>query len=400
VVSKSPESAELYQKAFLQLIAEDKNISFHAERGREFLYRPGQLLVSTEDQQRVIEKLRENNIVARPGEGFAGMALLLLPNNAEDIPRIVRLLRDQRNWPNQRVPLVQPHHVIVGHGGLVMGNPGDRPYPTDPISAPKTDDRLRDVRVGIIDTGIAAGADSDHADWFAARYVKEEDDVDAAYSGGDFFALQGGHGTFVAGVIQNAAPGVTFDPEVALDPNGFGDEKRLCAKITELGRKKVNVLNLSLGCFTEDDVASEPLRRTIAALPDGIVVVASAGNQGTQRPSWPAALGRVTAVAAVEQLKDGSLVPAWYSNWGHWVDACAIGNRASTYLKGEWQLPGEASATPFALWAYWYGTSFAAPLVTGRIAATMASDGITAVQARDKLLSEPEFQPGYGVFVK
>ncbi|MDT7788300.1 MAG: hypothetical protein QOF58_6719 [Pseudonocardiales bacterium] len=398
-MSKTPESAELYQKAFLQLIAEDKNISFHAERGREFLYRPGQLLVSAEDQQRVIEKLRENNIVARPGEGFAGMARVTLPNNAEEIPRIVRLLRDQRNWPNQRVPLVQPHHVIVGHGGLVMGNPGDRPYPAEPISAPQSDERLRDVRVGIIDTGISQGADSDHSDWFAERYAKEADDVDPAFSSGAVFALQGGHGTFVAGVIQNAAPGVTFDPEVALDANGFGDEERLCRKITELGRKKINVLNLSLGCFTEDDVASEPLRRTIEALPDDIVVVASAGNSGTQRPSWPAALCGVTAVAAAEQTKDGAIIPAWYSNWGHWVDACAIGNRASTYLKGEWKLPGEAS-TPFALWAYWYGTSFAAPLVTGRIAATMASDGITAAQARDKLLSEPEFHAGYGVFVK
>ncbi|MCP2246755.1 Subtilase family protein [Lentzea aerocolonigenes] len=399
-MSKTPESAELYQRAFLQLIAEDKNISFHAERGREFLYRPGQLLVAVEDQQRVVEKLRENNIIARPGEGLAGLARLTLPNNAEDIPRIVRLLRDQRNWPNQRMPLVQPHHVIVGHGGLIMGNPGDRPYPAEPLPAPKADGSLRDIRVGIIDTGISSGADSDHSGWFAERYAKEADDVDPAYSSGDFFALQGGHGTFVAGVIQNAAPGVTFDPEIALDHNGFGDEERLCRKITELGQKKISVLNLSLGCFTEDDVASEPLRRTIEALPDDIVVVASAGNQGTQRPSWPAALCGVTAVAAAEQKRDGSLVPAFYSNWGHWVDACAIGNRASTYLKGEWQLPGEASATPFALWAYWYGTSFAAPLVTGRIAATMAADGITAAQARDKLLSGAEFAPGYGVFVK
>ncbi|SDG43298.1 Subtilase family protein [Lentzea fradiae] len=399
-MSKSPESAELYQRAFLQLIAEDKTISFHAERGREFLYRPGQLLVGSEDQQRVVEKLRENDIPSRPGEGFAGMARLTLPDNPEDVPRIVRLLRDQRTWPNQRVPLVQPHHVVVGHGGLVMGNPGDRPYPTDPVSAPKYDDRLKKVRVGVIDTGISSGASSEHAEWFEGRYVLEADDVDPAYRSGDVFALQGGHGTFVAGVIQNAAPGVTFDPEIGLDHNGFGDEERLCRKITELGRKKIDLLNLSLGCFTEDDVASEPMRRTIAALPAEVVVVASAGNQGTQRPSWPAALDGVTAVAAAEQKEDGSVVPAFYSNWGHWVDACAIGNRASTYLKGSWHLPGEAAPTPFALWAYWYGTSFAAPLVTGRIAATMVADGISAAQARDKLVSGDEFHPGYGVFVK
>lgn len=399
-MSKSPERSELYERAFQRLITEDKNISFHAEQGREFLYRPGQLLVAEADRTRVIDKLEQNNIDVRPGEGFAGMARLILPNNAEDIPRIVRLLRDQRNWPNERVPLVQPHHVIVGHGGNVMGNPGDRPRPTDPINAPKADDRLSGIRVGIIDTGIAKNADGEHSDWFKNRYVKEPDDVDPAYSSGDLFGLQGGHGTFVAGVIQSAASGVAFDPEIALDHNGFGDEERLVAKIAEIGRKKPDLLNLSLGCYTEDDVASEPLRKAINDLPSEIVVVASAGNRGDQRPSWPAAFCRVTAVAAIAQNADGSLIPACYSSFGHWVNACSVGNRTSTYLKGQWQLPGEGAATPFALWAYWAGTSFSAPWVTGRIAAVMAQDGISAAQARDKLLTGDEFHAGYGVFVK
>ncbi len=399
-MSKSPERSELYERAFQQLIADDKNISFHAERGREFLYRPGQLLVGTADRDRVIEKLRQNNIDARPGEGFAGMVRLILPNNAEDIPRIVRLLRDQRNWPNERVPLVQPHHLIVGHGGNVMGSPGDRPRPTDPISAPKADERHSAIRVGIIDTGISENAVDEHSDWFKNRYTAESDDVDKAYSSGDLFALQGGHGTFVAGVIQSAAPGVQFDPEVALDPNGLGDEETLCRKIAELGKRKINILNLSLGCYTEDDVASEPLRVTLQNLPGDVVVVASAGNRGDQRPSWPAAFCGVTAVAALAQNKDGSLIPACYSSFGHWVNACAVGNRPSTYLKGDWKLPGEPDVTPFELWAYWAGTSFSAPWMSGRIAAVMAADGVTAAQARDKLLADVEFHPGYGVFVK
>ncbi|ANZ43009.1 peptidase S8/S53 subtilisin kexin sedolisin [Lentzea guizhouensis] len=399
-MSKSPERSELYERAFQQLIAEDKNISFHAERGREFLYRPGQLLVAQADLDRVIAKLRENNVEARPADGFGGMARLILPNNLEDIPRIVRLLRDQRNWPNERVPLVQPHHVVVGHGGNVMGNPGDRPRPTDPFNPPKADDRLSGIRVGVLDTGISSGAQLEHPDWFKDRFFKEPDDVDPAYTSGALFGLQGGHGTFVAGVIQSAACGVAFDPEVALDVNGFGDEERLVAKIAEMGKKRLDLLNLSLGCYTEDDVASEPLRNAINALPPETVVVASAGNRGDQRPSWPAAFCRVTAVAALAQNSDGLIIPACYSSFGHWVDACAIGNRSSTYLKGEWKLPGEPGATPFALWAYWSGTSFAAPWVTGRIAATMAKDGLTAVQARDKLLVNPEFHAGYGVFVK
>jgi subtilisin family serine protease len=357
-------------------------------------------LVNEVDRDRVIRKLRENDFVVEVGKGFAGMARLILPRNPEDIPRIVRLLRDPRQWPGERVPFVQPHHVVVGHGGNVHGHPGDRPRPSDPLKDPKPDERNAKVVVGVIDTGICHSASSDHSGWFKGRYAQEADDVDKAYSSGDLFALQGGHGTFVAGVVESAAPGVIFDPEVALDPNGLGDEETLCAKIAELG-DRVSILNLSLGCFTEDDVASEPLRRTINGLKSDVVVVASAANQGTTRRSWPAALRNVVAVAALAQNGDGSIVPACYSNHGDWVDLCAIGNRTSTYLKGEWQLPGEPAATPFALWAYWAGTSFAAPHVSGRIAQTMSDDGISAPQARDKLLaSGPEFHPGYGVFIK
>ncbi len=290
--------------------------------------------------------------------------------------------------------------MITGHGGIVMGTPGDRPRPTDALKSPQADERLSGIRVGIIDTGISAGAQNEHPDWFKNRYVKEPDDVDPAYTSGALFGLQGGHGTFVAGVIQGAAPGVALDPEVALDVNGLGDEERLVAKITEMGRKKLDVLNLSLGCYTEDDVASEPLRKAISDLPSETVVVASAGNRGDQRPAWPAAFCGVTAVSALALHKDGTLIPACYSSFGHWVNACAVGNRSSTYLKGEWQLAGEPVPTPFELWAYWAGTSFSAPYVSGRIAATMASDGLTAAQARDKLLAGPEHHAGYGVFVK
>ncbi|GLZ34593.1 hypothetical protein Lesp02_67800 [Lentzea sp. NBRC 105346] len=328
------------------------------------------------------------------------MARLLLPQNPEDIPRIVRLLRDPRTWPGERVPFVQPHHCVVGHGGNVHGHPGDRPKPAKPLEKPKPDERYSKVIVGVIDTGISKNASTDHPEWFAGRYALEADDIDLAYDHADFFALQGGHGTFVAGVVEQAAPGVRFNPEVGLDPQGIGDEETIVNLIATLG-PTVNILNLSLGCFTQDDVASEPMRTTINKLPRDVVVVASAGNQGTTRRSYPAAIRQVVAVAALAENGDGSIVPACYSNHGDWVDLCAIGNRTSTYLKGEWQLPGEPAPTPFDLFAYWAGTSFAAPYVSGRIAATMVDNGLTAPQARDKLLySGPEFHPGYGVFIK
>jgi subtilisin family serine protease len=397
-VSKSSDRAELYLKALDQLIAKDDRIRLHAEPGREFLFRPGQLLVTAEDLQRVIAKLRENGFRFEMGKGFLGLERVILPDNPDDIPRIVRLLRDPRTWPGERIPLVQPHHLTVGHGGNMHGCPGDRPRPTGPLPKPGKPDLGKGVTIGVIDTGISATAATDHPDWLGGWYTPQADDVDAAYDHGDFFALQGGHGTFVAGVARQAAPGVRFDPEAALAPNGLGDEEALATAITGLDRG-VQIVNMSLGCFTLDNVASEPVRRAIKLLPKDVVVVASAGNQGTERPSWPGALPNVVGVAALALNGDGTLVPACYSNHGHWVDLCAVGNRSSTYLKGEWQLPGEPAPEAFDRFAYWAGTSFATPHVSGTIAALMTTNGISAGQARDLLLSGPEFHPGYGVRV-
>ncbi len=397
-MSKSSDRAELYLKALDQLIAKDERIRLHAEPGREFLFRPGQLLVTAEDLQRVIAKLRENGFRFELGKGFLGLERVILPNNRDDIPRIVRLLRDPKTWPGERIPLVQPHHLTVGYGGNMHGCPGDRPRPTGPLPKPGNQDRGKGVTIGVIDTGISATAGTDHPDWLAGWYTPQADDVDAAYDHGHFFAMQGGHGTFVAGVARQAAPGVRFDPEVALDPNGLGDEESLATAITGLA-KGVQIVNMSLGCFTLDNVASEPVRRAVNLLPKDVVVVASAGNQGTERPSWPGALANVVGVAALALNGDGTTIPACYSNHGHWVDLCATGNRSSTYLKGEWQLPGEPTPEAFDRYAYWAGTSFATPHVSGTIAALMTTNGISAPQARDLLLSGPEFHPGYGVRV-
>lgn len=399
-MSKSSERADLYLKAFDLVIAKDRRIRPHAEPGREFLFRPGELLVTAEDLQRVIVKLRENGFTFEIGKGFLGMERILLPRNPDDIPRIVRLLRDPKTWPGERTPLVQPHHLLVGYGGNMHGCPGDRPRPAQPLPKPQKTDDGKGVTIGVIDTGISAGAATDHPEWLGGWYTPQTDDVDKAYDHDDFFALEGGHGTFVAGVARQAAPGIRFDPEAALNPNGLGDEEQLATALSGL-EERVQIVNLSLGCFTLDNIASEPIRRALKLLPKEVVVVASAGNQGTERPSWPAAFCGVVAVAAQALNKDGSLVPACYSNHGHWVDACAVGNRTSTYLKGQWQLDGEPAPEVFDRFAYWSGTSFAAPHVAGRIAMVMTRDGLTAAQARDKLLGgQPEFFPGYGVEVK
>ncbi|GAB3008271.1 S8 family peptidase [Saccharothrix stipae] len=400
-MSEPSNRSELYQEAFQQAIRRHKSYRLYAERGREFLFVAGELLTIPEDLDRVSRKLVQNNIGNDRGRDFAGMNRLVLSRNSDDIPGIVRLLRDPEQWPGERTPYVQPHHVLVGHGGNMHGNPGQPPRVGSPLADPdpSTTDLGKDVVVGVVDTGISAAAATDHPLWLGGAFTPKANEVDVAYTHEDVFALEGGHGTFVAGVIRQAAPGVRVDPEKALEPTGLGTEEDFVRALSSFD-EKVQIVNISMGCFTQDDVASEPVRRAVDALPREVVVVASAGNQGTNRPSWPAALPRVVAVAAVAEERDGSRSPACYSNHGHWVDACAVGNRTSTFLKGRWQLAG-LEVDVYDRFAYWLGTSFAAPHVAGRIAATMTERHLTATQARDHLLvGQPHFFPGYGVLIE
>ncbi|MFI9010776.1 S8 family peptidase [Actinosynnema sp. NPDC053489] len=400
-MSQPSNRSALYQDAFRQVISAHKSYRLHPERGREFLFVSGELLTIAEDVERVARKLSQSGIGNERGRDVAGMPRLLLTRNPDDIPEVVRLLRDPAQWPGERVPFVQPHHVLVGHGGNMHGNPGEPPRVGTPLADPDQGSTGlgKGVVVGVVDTGISRSAATDHPNWLGGAFTARSDEVDLAYRTSDLFALEGGHGTFVAGVVRQAAPGVRVDPEKALDPNGLGTEEDFVRALSSFD-EQVRVVNVSLGCFTQDDTASEPVRRAVAALPADVVVVASAGNQGTTRPSWPAALPGVVAVSAVAQERDGSRAPACYANQGYWVDACAVGNRTSTFLKGRWELPG-LPVDVFDRWAYWLGTSFAAPHVAGRIAATMTEHGLSATAARDALLvGKPEFFPGYGVFVE
>jgi hypothetical protein len=386
---------DAYQKLFLGVVANDPNIRRHLEPGREFLYRPRQLLVAHADTQRVVTRLRQYGYPVTPSGGFAGVTRLRFDREA-DVPTLVRRLREPDGWPGQSVPRVQPHHVLVGFGNI-MGNPGGPPQPAAALPAPDPT-RAHEgagVTVGVCDTGIWASAADFHPLWLGGSYLPEPDDVDPLYVTGTLLGAQGGHGTFVSGLIRQAAPGVRFDPEAALDHNGIGDEESLVAALGRLD-PEVEIINLSLGGYTLDDVPPLPLATALAARPQQ-VVVAAAGNSGTTRPSWPAALDSVVAVAAVSVVGE-AVVPADYSGYGSWVDACALGARTSTYVTGQLALPGLPTRV-FDGFAAWAGTSFAAAHVTGRLAAMMTAGGLSAPAARAALLSGAVWQPGYGVLV-
>lgn len=386
--------ASAYQDAFRAALDADPDIRRGSGPSGEFLYRPQQLLTANGDASRVATRLSEMGYQVTPSGGFAGVTRLAFGREV-DVPSIVDLLRDPKRW-STAAPAVQPHHVTVGFGNI-MGNPDGPPSVAGTLPGPDPA-RLGEgagVLVGLCDTGIWRDADVFHKDWFGNSYVPDDSEVDDLYLYGDVLALEGGHGTFVAGVLCETAPGVSFEPHHALHPSGTGDEEMLVAAMAAAGQR-ASILNLSLGCYTQGDVPSLPIANALAALPADVLVVAAAGNSASDRPTWPAAFPDVVAVAG---LADSGL-PASYSNFGVWVDACARGDWVSTYVPGSLLLPSGLPVV-FGGYARWSGTSFAAPVVAGRLARIVGSQGLTPPEARSKLLgSGPGTgEPNYGVIV-
>jgi hypothetical protein len=377
------------------MVAAAPDVRAHLGPGQEFWYRPRQLLVAPADLSRVMARLVATGYSVGVGAPFAGVERVLFAADV-NVKLVVDDLRDPTNWSPAPPPAVQPHHVVFGYPN-VMGSPGGGPEVARAQAGPTPGNAGAGVLVGICDTGIWALAGQHHVSWFEGGYTAGPADLDPLSDGGGSLALQAGHGTFVAGVLRRAAPAVHFDPTVALSPSGVGDEESVCAALAALS-DAVSFINLSLGCYTQDDQPPMPLANAIAERPMDTVVVAAAGNANATRPTWPAALGGVVAVAALGTNRLGVAAPATYSNHGPWVDLCAPGTWAGPYVIGRLEPPDDPSLE-FVGWARWQGTSFATPYVVGRMATLVTATGATPTEAAAILQAGPVPFPGFGAAV-
>ncbi|HET8617904.1 MAG TPA: S8 family serine peptidase [Acidimicrobiales bacterium] len=204
-----------------------------------------------------------------------------------------------------------------------------------------------------------------------------------------------GHGTFIAGLVEQVAPGAKVEVWRVLHPEGDGDEVGIATLIDQLpprGEKEGDrgaVLNLSFGGYVMEH-ADMLAGSILAAQARGYVVVASAGNDGVCRPTIPASLPGVVGVGAV-----GPQGPAPFSNYGPWVRACAPGvDVISTFFKvfeGAETSPGPAVPDPddFHDWARWSGTSFSAPVVAGALVHHARTHDTTVADAVARMIDHP-----------
>jgi subtilisin family serine protease len=279
---------------------------------------------------------------------------------------------------------------------------GEDPEPSGPLKKPKQGGTLpgTGVRVAIIDNGIAREALSQA--WLQGIRPSPSDidpvrKYDATHGvRDDTMEVGAGHGTFVAGVVRQLAPGCFVDPIRALGEETTGTEQQVADGIARAVRDGAQVINLSFGGLTIDDQPPAAIQAAIEAVPGDVLIVAAAGNERTERPIWPGSLRRIVSVAATDQHGDdhGEVAAdvADYSNRGWWVDVAAPGTWRSTFVTGDENPEQETDGhpdhftRPFAEAA---GTSFAAAAVSGALAAELSARGGSPRDALLRLLARP-----------
>jgi hypothetical protein len=190
-------------------------------------------------------------------------------------------------------------------------------------------------------------------------------------------STQNGHGTAVASmIIGNApltpgvAPGADIISIRIANDLGQSDTFLLAQGIIQAVDSGARLINISMGGFGDSVLVRNAIEYASAA---GSLIIASAGNNGTDQVSKPAAYDGVIAVGAVDAMGNH----LGFSNTGSQISISAPGFGVNAAWTGD-----QAASVS--------GTSFSSPIVAGAIAALMnrpAAPKLTARQAADLLYS-------------
>jgi serine protease len=172
-----------------------------------------------------------------------------------------------------------------------------------------------------------------------------------------------GHGTAVTGIIAAGTAngigvaGVAWNAKVrpvkVLDENGEGSDANLINGINWAVKNGARVINMSLGGDGDNPVLHLAIQNAYKA---GVVMIAAAGNTGSDSPHYPGAYDEVLSVGATNQY--GALTS--FSTFGNTVDIAAPGFGVTS--------TAPVASTPPGYDPYYVGlsgTSFSSPIVAG-----------------------------------
>ncbi|MGC8946471.1 MAG: S8 family peptidase [Anaerolineae bacterium] len=305
--------------------------------------------------------------------GWVALLLAVLPGAGDLRPAVDGLVRATL-FPAS--PFIRSSDSITTYAYLPLVLRAYRPpppppvYPNDPyyaygyqwglnkIWAPEAWALSRGggVLIAVLDTGT----DYNHPDLAG----KVRTDIDRDFINNDSDALDDhGHGTHVSGIAAAATnnnQGVaglgweaTILPLKVMNAQGEGSTAELVPAIYYAADQGAKVINMSLGGAGS---CPEDLQAAVDyAYSRGVLLVAAAGNNGTNQTVFPANCTHVLGVAATNSYD----TRASFSNYGDHVSVAAPGTSIYSTLRGSG-------------YGYMQGTSMATPFVAGLAALVYA----------------------------
>ncbi len=235
-----------------------------------------------------------------------------------------------------------------------------------------------DIVLGSIDTGV----DMDHPE-FTGRLMAGKDWYNNDNDPND----DEGHGTHTTGTMAGATVGIAGVSGAASHIRVYVQKvcgRRGCpttAIVSAIGAAadypNLVAMNLSLGGSSESQAEKDAIAY---ATGKNVLVIASAGNDGTSTVSCPACDANAISVAATT-WRD---TLASYSNHGNGLDISAPGGQCYSNTSAEGCI---YSAYLNAGYEWLQGTSMAAPQVTGTAGIVASTTALRGSDLRSRLLS-------------
>ncbi len=248
---------------------------------------------------------------------------------------------------------------------------------------------------GTLDSSDVNGVDDDGNGYIDDVFGWDFVDAPRFPDGGDFLdpdndpmdEFQSGHGTPVAGLIAAATENGTGIRGIAANvkvmnlragtASGYLEEDDVARAILYAVNNGADIINMSFG-----DVVVSPFLRDVIryAWSEGVVIVAAAGNSGTNEIHYPAGYPETIAVAATDQSDNR----AGFSTWGTFIDLAAPGVEIFSTAVDD----GYASFN---------GTSFSAPIVCAAAAVLLGENPeLNSEQVRNTLKTSSDDLGGFG----